>query len=53
MDIEQLYLSVLNNLQDGVYFVDQNRQIQFWDRAAEKITGYSFEEMKGKRCRRI
>lgn len=48
--MEQLYLSIINNLQDGVYFVDSNRTIQFWNKAAEEITGYSPEEIIGKSC---
>lgn len=42
---EQLYLQVLENLQDGVYFVDQNRKITFWNKGAERITGYSAAEV--------
>lgn len=50
MTKEQLYLHILNNLQDGVYFVDKGRRIVFWNRAAEKITGYSASEIVGKDC---
>lgn len=47
---EALYLDILNHLQDGVYFVDQTRHIQFWNKAAERITGYTAEEIVGKDC---
>ena len=50
MDSETLYLSIINNLQDGVYFVDKQRKILFWNRAAERITGYKKEEMVGNFC---
>ena len=50
MNKEAFYQSVLNNLQDGVYFVDPNRVIRFWNAAAENITGYSAEEIVGKDC---
>ena len=50
MRTEELYLSIINNLQDGVYFVDANRCIKFWNKAAEEITGYTAEEIIGKKC---
>jgi len=48
--MEEFYLSILNNLRDGIYFVDTSRKILFWNKAAEQITGYSAEEMTGKDC---
>ena len=50
IQIEELYLNIINSLCDGVYFVDNERKIQFWNKAAEEITGYSAEEMVGKCC---
>ncbi|MBQ9495854.1 MAG: GGDEF domain-containing protein [Treponema sp.] len=50
IDITALYLTIINNLQDGIYFVDTNRKILFWNKAAERITGYSAEEIVGKCC---
>ena len=47
---EQLYFNIINNLQDGVYYVDEERRVQFWNKAAETITGYSAEEIVGKKC---
>ncbi|MDD5312915.1 MAG: GGDEF domain-containing protein [Dehalococcoidia bacterium] len=44
------FKELLDNLYDGVYFVDKNRIITFWNRAAEKITGYQSEEVLGKGC---
>lgn len=46
----QFYLDIINQLQDGIYFVDSERKIQFWNHGAEKITGYKAEEIVGKRC---
>jgi len=37
-------------LHDGVYFVDADRTIQFWNKAAEEITGYTASETIGKQC---
>lgn len=45
-----LYKRILDNLYEGVYFVDRTRKILYWNTAAEKLTGYSSEEMIGKHC---
>lgn len=50
MDNEALYRDILDSLCDGVYFVDAERRILFWNRAAEHITGYPYEEIVGKYC---
>lgn len=47
---EDLYLHIINNLCDGVYFVDTERRITFWNKAAEDITGYKAEEIVGRQC---
>ncbi len=44
------YLSILNNLHDGLYFVDNDRKITYWNKAAERISGYSAEEVIGRSC---
>ena len=49
-EMEGLYLDIINNLRDGIYFVDVNRRILFWNKAAERITGYTAEEIEGKQC---
>lgn len=41
---------VLNDLDEGVYFVDKDRGITFWNQAAERITGFSAHEMLGRFC---
>lgn len=41
----------LNNLYDGVYVVDPQRVILFWNKAAEEMTGYSAAEVVGKSCK--
>ena len=35
----------------GVYFVDRSRHIMYWNRAAERITGFAAEEVLGRRCK--
>lgn len=44
------YKDILDNLYDGVYFVDTERRIIYWNRAAEQITGYTAKEVVGTRC---
>lgn len=41
---------LLNSLFDGVYYVDTDRRISFWNNAAQRITGYSADEVIGSRC---
>ena len=50
MKNEDLYLNVINNLREGVYFVDLDRRITFWNRASEDITGFTAEEIVGRKC---
>lgn len=42
--------AILNDLREGVYFVDRNREITFWNKGAEHITGFSAKEMIGRFC---
>jgi two-component system cell cycle response regulator len=44
------YFSILNNIYDGVYFVNIDRQILFWNKGAERITGYSYDEVSNRYC---
>lgn len=41
---------ILDNLYDGVYFVDRQRRITYWNRGAERITGFEADEVIGRRC---
>ncbi len=50
MELENLYHEIINNLNDGVYFVDTERRITFWNSAAERITGYTSGEIIGRPC---
>jgi len=44
------FRQLLDSLSDGVYFVDRQRTISFWNRTAEHITGFRSGEMLGTRC---
>jgi diguanylate cyclase (GGDEF)-like protein/PAS domain S-box-containing protein len=41
---------LLENLYDGVYFVDLERRILYWNKGAQRISGYTASEMIGKHC---
>ncbi|HNQ89563.1 MAG TPA: adenylate/guanylate cyclase domain-containing protein [Verrucomicrobiota bacterium] len=42
--------TVLDSIFDGVYIVDRERRIIFWNRAAEQITGHLRKEVMGRCC---
>lgn len=42
---------ILDSLYDGVYIVDPQRIILYWNKAAEELTGYSASEVLGKSCK--
>jgi len=44
---------VLDNLMEGIIAHDTNRNILFFNRAAESITGYAKEEVIGKDCHQV
>jgi diguanylate cyclase (GGDEF)-like protein/PAS domain S-box-containing protein len=41
---------LLDSLHDGVYFVDAERKITYWNRGAEVLTGYTASEVIGRYC---
>ncbi|MFZ5643748.1 MAG: diguanylate cyclase [Bacillota bacterium] len=43
-------MEILNSIYDGVYFVDLQGKITFWNRGAEKITGFESSEVLGSAC---
>jgi len=44
------YNNLLDHLYDGVFLVDCNRKITYWNSGAEKLTGYKATEVVGKLC---
>ena len=50
MKNDGFYKALLDDLSDGVYFVDGERRIEYWNKGAERLTGYSRNEVLGKRC---
>lgn len=50
-DEKDFYKAIIDNLYDGVYFVDRERVITYWNKGAERITGYSSTQTIGRSCR--
>jgi len=48
---KDFYKNIIDNLYDGVYFVDRDRRITFWNKGAERISGYSAGQVIGRHCR--
>ena len=42
--------TIVDDLSDGVYYVDLERRITYWNRGAERLTGYSAEDVVGCLC---
>jgi diguanylate cyclase (GGDEF)-like protein/PAS domain S-box-containing protein len=47
---EGFFKEMLDNLTEGIYFLDRSRRITYWNRGAERLTGYSAEEVLGRCC---
>jgi diguanylate cyclase (GGDEF)-like protein/PAS domain S-box-containing protein len=50
IDDESLHQTVLESLDEAVYVVDRERRILYWNAAAERISGYSREQVVGRHC---
>lgn len=50
MRTEEFFESVVEHLYDGVYLVDPDRRITYWNKAAEKLSGYKAKEVVGRLC---
>jgi len=47
---EPEFKEILDNLYDGVYFVDTERRVTYWNKGAERISRYSANQVVGHRC---
>jgi diguanylate cyclase (GGDEF)-like protein/PAS domain S-box-containing protein len=50
-DEKDFYKEIIDNLYDGIYFVNRERVITYWNKGAERITGYSASQAVGRACR--
>ena len=46
----QLLASLLDEVEDGIYIVDCERRVQYWNHGAEEITGYLAQDVVGRHC---
>lgn len=44
------FKALLDQMSDGVYFVDRDRRILYWNEGAFRLTGYSSKELVGRQC---
>lgn len=50
MNGADLHKRILDNLNDGVYMTDADRRVSYWNRGAQRITGFTSEEVVGSHC---
>ena len=50
MEANEQYKEIFENLNDGVYYVDRDRRITFWNKGAERISGFSSDEVINTHC---
>jgi diguanylate cyclase (GGDEF)-like protein/PAS domain S-box-containing protein len=50
MEMQHIFEAIVENMHDGLYFVDPSRQITYWNKAAEQITGFARDEVIGQTC---
>lgn len=49
-DDVEFYRFLVENMTDGVYFVDRDRTIISWNRGAQEISGFPADDIVGHRC---
>ncbi len=47
---DDFYRDVIDNMSDGVYFVNRQRRITYWSSGAERLTGFPASAVEGQRC---
>ncbi|MFI5120379.1 MAG: sensor domain-containing diguanylate cyclase [Thermoanaerobaculia bacterium] len=47
---DHFFKDLIDNLTEGIYFLDRSRRITYWNRGAERLTGYPAEEVLGRFC---
>jgi len=48
--INELFRDLVDNYHDGIYIVDCDRRITYWNLGAEELTGYKPTDVVGRRC---
>ena len=47
----EILRAILESMHTAVYFVGRDQRIQFWNRGAERITGYLRQDVVGHFCK--
>ncbi len=47
---KEYYHKIIEEMFDGVFVTNKSRHIIYWNNGAERITGFSSEEMQNKKC---
>ena len=50
LDKPEIYRRILESLQTGIYLVDHDQKILFWNDGAERITGHLRQDVLGRFC---
>ncbi len=50
LESQNVHDLILEQIADSVYFVNRDKRICFWNRSAEKLTGYTADEVIGSKC---
>lgn len=50
LSMNNYLLKIIDSANEGIYVVDPQRKFILWNRSSEKISGYSKEDIIGKRC---
>ena len=47
---QEFYSKILDNISSGVYFVDKERTITYWNKGAERLSGFKADDVIGTKC---
>ncbi len=50
LEFQKQFYSILDAVPEGIYLTDCNRNIIYWNKEAENISGYSSKEVTGQNC---
>lgn len=47
---DSFYKTLINSLDNGVYLVDRDRRVVYWNQSSERLSGFSADEITGRFC---
>lgn len=48
---EYVFSNVVDHIKDGIYILDNDRRIVYWNKSAERISGFDSSEVVGSSCK--